>query len=146
RSRALPGGEQRARLLRGSTKESSLVDVGGERFLSLSVPIDAHLAGPLFALVQGSYDRALAPLYALRLRIAGIGALALAIALLIGMGLAGGIIGPVRTLVTGMHEVLRGNLRYRSRIEQQDEIGFLARSFNEMVGGLEEREHIKDTF
>jgi adenylate cyclase len=45
-----------------------------------------------------------------------------------------------------MHEVLRGNLRYRSRIDRQDEIGFLARSFNEMVDGLEEREHVKDTF
>jgi adenylate cyclase len=42
--------------------------------------------------------------------------------------------------------VLRGNLRYRSKIDRQDEIGFLSRSFNEMVGGLEEREHIKDTF
>jgi adenylate cyclase len=75
-----------------------------------------------------------------------IGVTGLAIALLIGMTLAGGIIRPVRTLVTGMHEVLRGNLRYRSGIERQDEIGFLARSFNEMVDGLEEREHLKDTF
>jgi adenylate cyclase len=45
-----------------------------------------------------------------------------------------------------MREVVRGNLRYRSTIEREDEIGFLARSFNEMVGGLEEREHIKNTF
>lgn len=45
-----------------------------------------------------------------------------------------------------MHEVVRGNLRYRSKIEREDEIGFLARSFNDMVGGLEERAHIKDTF
>jgi len=62
------------------------------------------------------------------------------------MGLAGGILGPIRTLVDGMHEVLRGNLHYRSKTDRQDEIGFLSRSFNEMVGGLEEREHIKDTF
>jgi adenylate cyclase len=82
----------------------------------------------------------------LRLRIASIGTIALLVALLIGVGLAGGIIRPVRTLVAGMHEVLRGNLRYRSKIDRQDEIGFLARSFNEMVGGLEEREHVKDTF
>ncbi len=90
--------------------------------------------------------RRLAPLRALSWRIVIIGATALAIALLVGVWLAGGISGPVRALVTGMHEVLRGNLRYRSRIERQDEIGFLARSFNEMVDGLEEREHVKDTF
>ncbi len=96
--------------------------------------------------MQGSYDEALAPLYALRRRIAAIGTAALVVALFIGVGLAGGITSPVRTLVAGMHEVLRGNLRHRSRIERDDEIGFLARSFNEMVSGLEEREHIKDTF
>ncbi len=146
RERALPAGARRAQLLRESTRTSSLLDAGSERFLSLSVPIGAQVTQPLYALVQGSYDKALAPLYALQLRIAGIGTAALIVALLIGMGLSGGIIGPVRTLVAGMQEVLKGNLRYRSKIEREDELGFLARSFNEMVGGLEEREHIKDTF
>jgi adenylate cyclase len=146
RERALPAGERRARLLRASTRTSSLLDAGGERFLSLAVPIGAQVRQPLYALVQGSYDEALTPLYALQFRIAGIGTAALIIALLIGIGLAGGIIRPVRMLVSGMQEVLKGNLRYRSKIEREDELGFLARSFNEMVGGLEEREHIKDTF
>jgi adenylate cyclase len=147
RQRALPSGERRAQLLRDSTQMSSLLDVGDERFLSLAVPIRrAHVSQPLYALVQGSYDQALAPLYSLQFRIAAIGAAALAVGLLIGIGLAGGIIRPVRTLVAGMREVLQGNLRYRSKIEREDEIGFLARSFNEMVGGLEEREHIKDIF
>jgi class 3 adenylate cyclase len=143
---AIASGERRARLLRESARTSSLLDIGNERYMSLAVPIEAHVARPLYALVQGSYDRALAPLYALQLRIAGIGAAALAIALLVGMGLAGGIIRPVRTLVAGMHEVLKGNLHYRSKIEREDELGFLAHSFNEMVDGLQEREHIKDTF
>jgi adenylate cyclase len=52
----------------------------------------------------------------------------------------------VQKLVAGMREVLKGNLRYRSRIERDDEIGYLARSFNDMVDGLEERERIRDTF
>ena len=45
-----------------------------------------------------------------------------------------------------MREVLRGNLRFRARVEREDELGFLSRSFNAMVLGLEERERIKDTF
>jgi len=49
-------------------------------------------------------------------------------------------------LVAGMREVLRGNLQYRSRIERHDELGFIAKSFNEMIDGLEERELIRDTF
>jgi adenylate cyclase len=45
-----------------------------------------------------------------------------------------------------MREIPRGNLRQRIQIDRNDEIGFLSRSFNEMADGLEEREHIKDTF
>jgi adenylate cyclase len=119
---------------------------GNERLLSLALPVRAELTEPLYALVQGSYDKALAPLHGLQWRISAIGALALTGALLIGMLLAGGIVGPVRALVGGMREVLQGNLRFRARLDRLDELGFLARSFNEMVGGLEEREHIKDTF
>src|SRR6185369_11333386 len=147
RPRFVPSGEFRAQLLAAAPADRlKLLSIGGSRFLSLVVPIEAHLSQPLYALVEGSYDEALAPLRSLTWQIVIIGATALAVALLVGVGLAGGISGPVRALVTGMHEVLRGNLRYRSRIDRQDEIGFLARSFNEMVDGLEEREHVKDTF
>lgn len=122
------------------------LQAGAERFLSLAVPVEAHLSQPLYALIQGSYDAALAPLHALQWRIAAIGTLGLAGALLTGMLLARNITRPVRALVQAMHEVLRGNLRHRAQVERQDELGFLANSFNEMVGGLQEREQIKDTF
>jgi adenylate cyclase len=112
----------------------------------LIVPVDAHLAQPLFALMQRSYGEALAPLRALQRRIVIIGIAGLLGALLIGVGLAGGIIAPLQGLVAGMREVLRGNLQYRSPIERRDELGFIAKSFNEMVDGLEERELIRDTF
>jgi adenylate cyclase len=114
--------------------------------LSLVLPVRADLEQPLYALIQGSYDRALAPLHALQWRITAIGLVGLVAALLTGMLLAGGIVGPVRELVGGMRQVLRGNLKFRARLERQDELGFLARSFNEMVEGLQERERIKDTF
>src|SRR6185436_15395439 len=39
RARAVPSGEQRMRLLQESTRTSSLLDVGDERFLSLAMPI-----------------------------------------------------------------------------------------------------------
>ena len=130
----------------GAPNDPDLLDIGGERFLSLAVPIGAQLSEPLYALIQGSYDAALAPLRSLQTRIGLIGAAALAGALLIGVLLAGGITGPVRTLVGAMREVLRGNLRHRAPVDRSDELGFLARSFNEMVAGLQDREQIKDTF
>jgi adenylate cyclase len=151
---ALPGKErgrfaasQLSKLLRGDNAQNPAVsEVGNRRFLSLVIPIDAHLSEPLYALIQGSYDDALAPLHALQWQITTIGILALAGALLTGMLLAGSITGPVKVLVEAMREVLRGNLRRRAHLERRDELGFLARSFNEMVGGLEDRERIKDTF
>lgn len=129
-----------------NAKQTRLLTLAGERFLSLVVPVGASLPQPLVALVQGSYDQALAPLRSLQWRIAAIGAAALLLALLIGIVIARGITSPLQALVAGTKEVVRGNLRYRSKIEREDEIGFLARSFNDMVGGLEEREHIKNTF
>ena len=125
---------------------SSLVRMDGERFLSLAVPVAADLPEPLHAVVQGSYDKALIPLHALQWRILIIGIAALAGALLVGMFLAGGIIQPVGTLVRAMRAVLGGDLRQHAQVDRGDEIGFLARSFNEMVEGLREREHIKNTF
>lgn len=117
-----------------------------ERLLSILVPIDSTLSGSLFALVQRSYDQALAPLLELRRRVIVIGVLALVGALLVGAVLAAGIAQPVRALVAAMRDVLGGDLRRRLTVPRGDEIGFLAESFNEMMAGLEEREQIKETF
>ncbi len=146
RGRVIPPPEARSALLRTRTRTTSPFTAEDERFQSLIVPVESQLPQPLFALMQRSYDEALAPLRALRQRIIIIGTAGLLGALLIGGGLAGGIIAPLQGLVAGMREVLRGNLQYRSRIERHDELGFIAKSFNEMVDGLEERELIRDTF
>jgi adenylate cyclase len=146
RGRVIPPPQARSALLRTRTRTTSPFTAEDERFQSLIVPVESQLPQPLFALMQRSYDEALAPLRALRQRIIIIGTVGLLGALLIGGGLAGGIIAPLQGLVAGMREVLRGNLQYRSRIERHDELGFIAKSFNEMVDGLEERELIRDTF
>jgi adenylate cyclase len=121
-----------------------LYTFASERFLSLLVPIDAHVEPPLFALIQQSYDEALAPLYALRRRLIGIGGGAILLALFVGIGLASGVTAPIQSLVTGMQGILRGNLVQRLPSTREDEIGFLAQSFNTMAEGLEEKEKIRD--
>jgi class 3 adenylate cyclase len=147
RARVVPTGALRSAMLDAQALRTTLlVNSGEERLLSMVLPVRAGLQQPLFALMQASYDRALAPLHALQRRIIVIGAAALTAALLIGMGLAGGITSPLQSLVAGTREVVKGNLEYRSRIDRADEIGFLARSFNDMVSGLQERERIRDTF
>jgi adenylate cyclase len=141
-----------ARLVRalrsGASAEPStfLVDLAGERLLSVLLPVKAQLSAPLFALVQQSYDQALGPLARLPERVAVIGAAALLAALVVGILLAAGIARPLQALVVAMRRVLEGDFAQRLAVRRDDEIGFLARSFNEMVAGLEERERIKETF
>ena len=147
RGRFLPNGQARSSALQPNPSDTTLLlTVGNERYLGLTLPIPSSLPQPLFVLMQGSYDAALAPLRDLRRRIIAIGTAALLSALLIGIGLARGITAPLQGLVAGMREVLKGNFRYRSQLHRQDEIGFLARSFNDMMDGLEERERLRDTF
>lgn len=144
RDRLLQPGQRLSEVLQHKQGETFLLTLAGERFLSTIVPINARLPLSLYALVQRSYDEALIPLSTLRRRIAGIGVGALIIALFIGIGLAGGITSPIRTLVAGMQEIFRGNLGHRLGIKREDEIGFLAHSFNEMAEGLADREKIRD--
>ena len=147
RVRFIPEGDQRAAMLNARGRQgAALLVLGSERFLVLTVPIEASLWQPLSATIQGSYDQALAPLRSLQRQIILIGSGAMLASLLVGIALAGGITSPLQNLVAGMREVLRGNLRHRTRVQRDDEIGFLTHSFNEMVGGLQERERIRDTF
>jgi adenylate cyclase len=136
-----------ARATSSSDERSTfLVQEGRHRLLSILIPIESALREPLYALVQDSFDRALGPLAALPQWVAGIGAAALVGALLVGGMIAGGIAAPLQTLVVAMGRVLSGDFGQRLALRREDEIGFLARSFNEMVAGLEERERIKETF
>lgn len=121
-----------------------LLTLAGERWLSILVPVEARLSSPLLAMVQRSYDTALIPFYTLRRRIVEIGVGALFLTLSLGIGLASGITAPIQTLVRGMQEVLRGNLKQRLHMQREDEVGFLSRSFDDMVAGLEEKEKIRD--
>jgi adenylate cyclase len=123
-----------------------LVPHGRTRLLSILIPIDAALPEPLYALVQDSYERALGPLANLPQWGAGLGLAALVGALLVGGVLAAGIAAPLQALVVAMRRVLGGDFGQRLDVRREDEIGYLARSFNDMVAGLEERERIKETF
>lgn len=145
REELFPGGRV-AEWVRPAVGRPFLLDVGGERWLSVLVPIEARLRAPLLALVQESYDRALEPLRALRRRIALIGALALSAALAVGAAIAAGIAAPIRRLASATRRVLAGDFDSRLGLRREDEIGALGRAFDEMTAGLAERERVKDTF
>jgi adenylate cyclase len=69
--------------------------------------------------------------------------MALTLVLFIASLLSGAVVTPVNDLVAGMRSVSKGELDVRVPILSADEVGFLARSFNRMVGGLAEREVLR---
>ncbi len=74
----------------------------------------------------------------------------LAIGGLVSVGLAvfvaRSVAEPLRDLESAMREVERGNLDARCAVLGTDEIGAVTEGFNRMVGGLRERERIRETF
>ncbi|HEY8515465.1 MAG TPA: ATP-binding protein [Candidatus Binatia bacterium] len=117
-----------------------IAELDGERYFSLAVPVEAQSSVPVVALLQRSYDSALAPLLALRMRILLIGLGALVLALLVALGMAAGINAPIQRLVDATRQIMQGNLGYRVPEQRTDELGFLAGSFNRMSERIEQRE------
>jgi adenylate cyclase len=66
----------------------------------------------------------------------------------IGLSLyvAGSVAGPLGQLQGAMRDVEQGDLEARCPVVTNDEIGAVAEGFNRMVGGLRERELLKETF
>jgi len=135
-----------ARSLQEQAGKTFVRAVQGERFQSLLLQVGSDRRRPLYALVQQSYDREAAPWNELQLRILMGGLVALLGVAIGGALVAANITQPVQRLVAVMREVLGGDLNQNIHLEREDEIGFLARTFNEMVGGLRDREKIRAAF
>ena len=60
--------------------------------------------------------------------------------------LSGYLTRPLQQLTELSGRVAKGELDHSARVTTRDEIGKLARAFNEMIDGLRERQFIKDTF
>jgi signal transduction histidine kinase len=72
------------------------------------------------------FERTLANVY---VRIAVVAVLSLSISVLIGLAIAGSIVGPLRTLMNAMHAIVSGDYARAVRgVEARDEIGEMARA------------------
>lgn len=134
----LPAADAEASLA-GPARPTATPDSGGrlvlagERTLFASIPIVGVDGAPLgdFLLVQ-SMDRATRFFDDLRRTILGIGVSASCLAFLFALFISRGMTGSVRALVAGVHEVERGSYDRPIEAGGRDEIGYLARVFDEM--------------
>jgi adenylate cyclase len=112
---------------------------GGEHLLRLEL-----VGRDVLVVLQRPLAEALAPfdrLLPILLAVAGTG---LVLALLGAVLVARRVSEPVLTLAAGARRVAAGDFTTPVRIEQRDELGELATTFNEMLGGLREHERVRD--
>jgi len=118
---------------------------GGSSFAHYRTPAGESVVGTLapvpdsdwLYLAEAPVDDVLAPLLRLRSLSFGFAAGLCVILLLTAWLVAGGIVAPVRRLVTATHLVGEGKPGIRVPAESADEIGELATAFNEMTARLE---------
>jgi len=117
--------------------------IGREKYLCLFSPISGMTGENLgdFVLLR-SLDKALAVRGTIRKTILFVGAIGLLLALVAALVLAQRITAPVNVLLKGVDEVGKGNLTTRVEVRTHDELGVLARSFNEMTAGLADKERV----
>jgi len=65
---------------------------------------------------------------------------------LLGKSIAASVTRPVSRLVEGVNRISSGDLTAKVEVDSSDELGILARAFNEMTRGLEEKEKVRALF
>jgi len=117
--------------------------LAGEIFTSYVARLPAENGNPI-ALLQRSMDKELAPYLRLERTYLGLALLGLALSGILGLWIARGVSRPVLELAGGAREIAAGNYDHRVQLKQEDEIGTLAASFNQMSAGLAERDRVRD--
>ncbi len=115
------------------------VRLNGERFLCAFSR--ASIGSDVVYVMAVSVDQAIAAFQKIERVVILVGLVALVLAIVGAFFLAEGITAPLRRLVVGTEAIRAGNYEFQLVVKSKsaDEIGMLARSFNEMVLGLKER-------
>jgi adenylate cyclase len=125
------------------TLEIVTLDLAGHDYVSWVTPMNAP-GIQLVAVLQRSLDEALEPLRRLQTVLLLVFAIGLMLSLVGGILLASRVTRPVAVLASGARRIEAGNYLDRIEVNQRDELGTLASSFNSMMKGLAERDHVRD--
>jgi adenylate cyclase len=119
------------------------VSLNRERYVSYLLPLRTE-TGTAAVLLQRSLDRELAPYLRVERTYLILALLGLAISAAVGIWIARGVSKPVLHLAQGARKIAEGDYQYRVKVNQTDEMGLLAASFNHMSKGLAERDQVRD--
>jgi serine/threonine-protein kinase len=126
-----------------ATDETFHIDLGGESHVAVLVPLKAatgEVVGSMLALRSLAVEMAAFRKFrSSLLLVSGVG---MAVALLLAYLTATRITGPVRRLVGLVERARDGSYAGKVSVGTSDEIGALARSFNQLITELREKEHM----
>ncbi|MBW2361367.1 MAG: HAMP domain-containing protein, partial [Deltaproteobacteria bacterium] len=126
-----------------AAQATASLDLGGAEFVSLFAPV-ANAQTEVVAVLQRSFAEALAPFLRLRTPLWMIFALGIAFSVTGGVLLATRVTRPVAGLARGARRIAAGDYATPVEVEQHDELGELASSFNHMMKGLAERDRVRE--
>jgi len=136
------GAADRATLARGvaGARASGVLDLDGGEHLVRVEPVGRDAV----VVLQRPLAEALAPYDRMLLILLTVAAAGVVLALLGAVLVARRVSRPVLTLARGARRVAAGDFDVAVSVSQRDELGELAATFNDMVGGLRERERVRD--
>ena len=117
--------------------------LAAEDYVLLSTPLDAHGDQHAVAVLSRSLRAELVPYQSLMRSLAVLLGAGLAVAVVAAIAIARGVTRPVLELARGARRIADGDYAGRMDIPGRDEISALARSFNEMAAGLQDRERVR---
>ncbi len=113
----------------------------GQDFVGLIATLDSPKSSPkVDAIIQYSLDASLEPFGQLFLTLIALAAGTLLLTLLGSYAIAGSVAKPIRILDAAARRIQSGNYKEKVSLTQQDEIGRLSETFNQMMDGIAERE------
>jgi diguanylate cyclase (GGDEF)-like protein len=117
------------------------INLGGTDYVSLIATLPTPANSPkVDAVIQYSLDASLLPFETLFLTLIGVAAATLVLTLAGSYVIAGSVSRPIRILDAAARRIQAGNYKEKVDIDQQDEIGRLSQTFNQMMDGIAERE------
>jgi len=122
-----------------SDTDPTVIRIGTRRNLVLRAPVAQGVA----AYLERSWDEAIEPLEKLRRLVFFVGLVGFLLTALVGLFVAGSVTAPVAELVAATKKLSEGDLDTAVDIRQNDELGQLGKAFNDMAGGLREKERFR---
>ena len=121
--------------------DPGILAMGGSDYVTLVAPLSGSDEGsPVDIVLQYSLDVALQPYQPLFLLLLTLAAAALTLTLAAALAIANSITKPIRLLDKAARRIQDGHYDEKVGVSQRDELGRLSETFNQMMGGIAERE------